>query len=188
MNDKVNNQRLENNENEYENRILTEITIDYLINKKTYERLINLKKERIEDCYKKDKKFYKKRINNLTRNLMDNKKESYPNNINRAFENYIRESIEYFKLLDETDLFQEDYIGLQLLEEMELEEEEEEVEKINDEEIIKSFLLPKNNVPNLDNFVKIKKIQEEKIVKLPIQKEINLSDNQYKTKGITYLK
>jgi|LakMenEpi03Aug12_release.lakeMendotaPanAssembly.Ray.scaffolds.fasta_scaffold52645_3 hypothetical protein len=182
------NQRVENNENEYENRILTEITIDYLINKKTYERLINLKKERIDDCYKKDKKFYKKRINNLTRNLMDNKKESYPNNINKAFDNYIRESIEYFKLLDETDLFQEDYIGLQLLEEMELEEEEEEkVEKINDEEIIKSFLLPKNNVPNLDNFVKIKKTQEEKIVKLPIQKEINLSDNQYKTKGISYL-
>jgi len=187
MNDKVNNQRVENNENEYENRILTEITIDYLINKKTYERLINLKKERIDDCYKKDKKFYKKRINNLTRNLMDNKKESYPNNINKTFDNYIKEAIEYFKLLDETDIFQEDYIGLQLLEEMELEEEsEEKVEKINDTEIIKSFMLPKNNVPNLDNFVKIKKTQEEKIVKLPIQKEINLLDNQYKTKGISY--
>jgi hypothetical protein len=180
----VNNQKVE--KKEYENRILTEITIDYLINKKTYERLINLKKERIDDCYKKDKIFYKKRINNLTRNLMDNKKESYPNNINRAFENYIKEAIEYFKLLDETDLFQEDYIGLQLLEEMELEEEKEEVEKVNDKEIIKSFLLPNNNVPNLDNFVKIKKTQEEKIVKLPIQKEINFSDNQYKTKGIQY--
>jgi hypothetical protein len=188
MNEEVlNNQKVE--KNEYENRILTEITIDYLINKKTYERLMNLKKERIDDCYKKDKIFYKKRINNLTRNLMDNKKESYPNNINRTFDNYIREAIEYFKLLDETDIFQEDYIGLQLLEEMNLKEEgEQKVEKINDEEIIKSFMLPKNNVPNLDNFVKIKKTQEEKIVKLPIQKEINLSDNQYKTKGITYLK
>jgi hypothetical protein len=34
--------------------------------------------------------------------------------------------------------------------------------------------------------VKIKKTQEEKIVKLPVQKEINLFDNQYKTKGIQY--
>jgi hypothetical protein len=178
----LNNQIVEKNEN----RILTEITIDYLINKKTYERLMNIKKDRFDDSYKKDKKFYKKRINNLTRNLMDNKKESYPNNINKTFDNYIKEAIEYFKLLDETDIFQEDYIGLQLLE-MELEEEsEEKVEKINDTEIIKSFMLPKNNVPNLDNFVKIKKTQEEKIVKLPIQKEINLSDNQYKTKGISY--
>jgi hypothetical protein len=117
----------------------------------------------------------------------DNKKELYPNNINKAFDNYIKEVIEYFKILDETDLFQEDYIGLQILDEMELEEEEEEkVEKINDEEIIKTFMLPKNNVPNLDNFVKIKKTQEEKIVKLPVQKEINLCDNQYKTKGIKY--
>ena len=109
-----------------------------------------------------------------------------PNNINKAFDNYIKEAIEYFKILDETDLFQEDYIGLQILDEMELEEEEEKVEKINDEEIIKTFMLPKNNVPNLDNFVKIKKTQEEKIVKLPVQKEINLFDNQYKTKGIQY--
>jgi len=105
--EELNNQKVEKNEN----RILTEITIDYLINKKTYERLMNIKKDRFEECYKKDKKFYKKRINNLTRNLMDNKKESYPNNINRAFENYIRESIEYFKLLNETDLFKENYIG-----------------------------------------------------------------------------
>ena len=117
---------------------------------------------------------------------MDNKKELYPNNINKAFDNYIKEAIEYFKILDETDLFQEDYIGLQILDEMELEEEEEKVEKINDKEIIKTFMLPKNNVPNLDNFVKIKKTQEEKIVKLPVQKEINLFDNQYKTKGIKY--
>jgi len=176
----------ETNKNK-ENRILTEITIDYLVNKKIYERLMNVKKGLFQNYYREDKKFYKKRINNLTRNLMDNKKELYPNNINRAFENYIKEAIEYFKILDETDLFQEDYIGLQILDEMELEEEEKEkVEKINNEEIIKTFMLPKNNVPNLDNFVKIKKTQEEKIVKLPVQKEINLFDNQYKTKGIQY--
>jgi hypothetical protein len=111
----------------------------------------------------------------------------YPNNINKAFENYLKEAIEYFKILDETDSIQEDYIGLQLLEEMGLEEEEiVKVEKINDKEIIKSFILPKNNAPTLDNFVKIKKTQEEKLVKLPTQREINLSDHQFKTKGIHY--
>ena len=103
-----------------ENRILTEITIDYLVNKKIYERLMNVKKGLFQNYYREDKKFYKKRINNLTRNLMDNKKELYPNNINKAFDNYIKEAIEYFKILDETDLFQEDYIGLQILDEMEL--------------------------------------------------------------------
>jgi hypothetical protein len=63
---------------------------------------------------------------------------------------------------------------------MELEEEEEEkVEKINDKEIIKTFMLPKNNVPNLDNFVKIKKTQEEKVVKLPTQREIDLTSSPH---------
>jgi hypothetical protein len=177
----------EEDKNYKENRILTEITIDYLINKKIYERLLNVKKGLFQDYYREDKIFYKKRINNLTRNLMDNKKELYPNNINKAFDNYLKEAIEYFKILDETDSIQEDYIGLQLLEEMGLDEEEiVKVEKINDNEIIKSFILPKNNTPTLDNFVKIKKAQEEKIVKLPTQREINLSDNQYKTKGIHY--
>jgi hypothetical protein len=168
---------------------LTEITIDYLINKRIYERFLNSKKGIIQDYYTKDKKFYKKRINNLTRNLMDNKKEIYPNNINKAFENYIKEAIEYFKLLDESDLIQEDYIGLQLLEELGLEEEV--VEKniiINNEEIIKSFSLPKNTqTSTLDNFIKVKKTQEDQpIVKLPTQREINLSDHQFKTKGIKY--
>jgi len=168
---------------------LTEITIDYLINKRIYERFLNSKKGIIQDYYTKDKTFYKKRINNLTRNLMDNKKEIYPNNINKAFENYIKEAIEYFKLLDESDLIQEDYIGLQLLEELGLEEEV--VEKniiINNEEIIKSFSLPKNTqTSTLDNFIKVKKTQEDQpIVKLPTQREINLSDHQFKTKGIKY--
>jgi hypothetical protein len=172
-----------------ENKILTEITIDYLINKKTYERIMKSKNEIIHDYYKEDKIFYKKRINNLTRNLMDKKKELYPNHIYRAFEHYIKEAIEYFKLLDETDLIQEDYIGLQLLEEMGIEDEHVEKinEKMNDNDIIKSFMLPKNTqTSNLDNFVKIKKTQEEKVVKLPTQREMNLTDNQYKTKGIHY--
>jgi hypothetical protein len=168
-----------------ENKILTEITIDYLINKKTYERIMKSKNEMFQDYYKEDKIFYKKRINNLTRNLMDNKKELYPNHIYKAFEHYIKEVIEYFKLLDETDLIQEDYIGLQLLEEIGIEDEQ--VEKINDNDIIKSFMLPKNTqTSNLDNFVKIKKTQEEKVVKLPSQREMNLTDNQFKTKGIKY--
>jgi len=179
-----------NKEDNIEFNKITEITIDYLINKRIYERFLNSKKGIIQDYYTKDKIFYKKRINNLTRNLMDNKKEIYPNNINKAFENYIKEAIEYFKLLDESDLIQEDYIGLQLLEELGLEEEEI-VEKniiINDEEIIKSFSLPKNTqTPTLDNFVKVKKTQEEQpIVKLPTQREINLTDHQFKTKGIKY--
>ena len=66
-------------------------------------------------------------------------------------------------------------------------EEVEKIHKVNDEEIIKSFMLPKNTqTSNLDNFVKIKKTQEEKVVKLPTQREMNLTDNQFKTKGIKY--
>jgi len=171
---------------------LTEITIDYLINKKIYDKYLKSKNNIVKNNCRENIHFYKKRINHVTRNLMENKKEIYPKHISDLFDNYIKEVIDYFKILDENDSIQEDYIGLQLLEEIDELKKEDIIEDVNNDIlenniIIKSFSLPKSNqVSNLDNFVKIKKTQEEKIIQFPIQKEINLSDSQYKTKGIKY--
>ena len=53
-----------NKEDNIEFNKITEITIDYLINKRIYERFLNSKKGIIQDYYTKDKIFYKKRILN----------------------------------------------------------------------------------------------------------------------------
>ena len=68
---------------------MTEITIEYLTNKKIYEKLIQSNNPILLNSYHKDKKFYKKRIHNLHRNLM-NEKEIYPDFLQKAFDNYMK--------------------------------------------------------------------------------------------------
>ena len=164
---------------------MTEITIEYLTNKKIYEKLIQSKNPILIESYNKDKKFYKKRIHNLHRNLM-NEKQIYPEFLQKAFDNYMKLSIEYFKMIDENDILQEDYIGLQLLEE-EIKDEEQEIPETNiEEESYKNLYMNTPQVNStLDNFIKIIKKTEDKIY-VPQQKEINLNNPELKTKGIFY--
>jgi hypothetical protein len=165
---------------------MTEITIEYLTNKKIYEKLIQSKNPILIESYNKDKKFYKKRIHNLHRNLM-NEKQIYPDFLQKAFDNYMKLSIEYFKMIDENDILQEDYIGLQLLEE-EIKDEEQEIPETNiEEESYKSLYMNTPQV-NLDNFIKIiKNTEDDIILYVPQQKKINLNNPELKTKGIFYM-
>jgi len=166
---------------------MTEITIEYLTNKKIYEKLIQSNNPILLNSYHKDKNFYKKRIHNLHRNLM-NEKEIYPDFLQKAFDNYMKLSIEYFKMIDENDILQGDYIGLQLLEEEIPDEEEVDIPKTNiEEESYKSLYMntPQAN-PTLDQFIKIIKKTEDPSIYVPQQKEINLNNPELKTKGIFY--
>lgn len=166
---------------------MTEITIEYLTNKKIYEKLIQSNNPILLNSYHKDKKFYKKRIHNLHRNLM-NEKEIYPEFLQKAFDNYMKLSIEYFKMIDQNDILQEDYIGLQLLEEEIPDEEKQDIPKTNiEEESYKNLYMntPQGN-STLDQFIKIIKKTEDPSIYVPQQKEINLNNPEFKTKGIFY--
>jgi hypothetical protein len=165
---------------------MTEITIEYLTNKKIYEKIIQSKNPILIETYYKDKKFYKKRIHNLHRNLM-NEKQIYPDFLQKAFDNYMKLSIEYFKMIDQNDILQGDYIGLQLLEEEIKDEEQEEIPETNiEEESYKNLYMNTPQVnPTLDNFIKIIKKTEDPMY-VPQQKEINLNNPELKTKGIFY--
>ena len=101
----------------------TETTIEYFMNKKNYDKFKNLKMPEVKKQQIREKKFYKKRINNLTRQLIRFQDNDYPDFLVKSFENYISSSIEYFKMVDHSDSLQNEYIGLHSLEE-ELEEEE----------------------------------------------------------------
>jgi hypothetical protein len=56
----------------------TETTIEYFMNKKNYNKFKNLKTPKILIEQKREKKFYKKRINNLTRQFMKFEENQYP--------------------------------------------------------------------------------------------------------------
>ena len=96
---------------------ISEITLEYLMNKDQYAKYIlnksNTSSNSSSNSIRKDKKFYKKRIYDLTKQLINNEKpEGIYSGIIDTFELYTKICIEYFKTLDKTDIIQEDYNGL----------------------------------------------------------------------------
>jgi len=166
----------------------TETTIEYFMNKKNYDKFKNLKIPEVKQQQIREKKFYKKRINNLTRQLMKFEKNNYPDFLVKSFENYIRSSIEYFKMIDHSDSLQNEYIGLQSLEEVfEDDNNEENIIVTPYQEEIKSLFMNKPTTNTLlDTFITIKKEEKSISMNIPQQKEIDLSDPKFMVKGIIY--
>ena len=109
---------------------ISEITLEYLMNKRDYKKYQNIKSINAAKNISKDKIFYQKRINDMTRYFMSHKATNeedryYPDYLVNAFDNYLETMIEYFKTIDKTDILQEDYIGLHSLEEIEDEVKDE---------------------------------------------------------------
>lgn len=167
---------------------VNQITIDCLLNKEQYQKHLIQTNHKV--THKKDKKFYKKRIYNMTKELLTN---NAPNNlfpdVKYAFENYVKSCIHYFKAIDSNDILQEDYKEYENIDELLNmnggEELDIDIGNINSQTQANGLLMRKINIPEctLDSFVKKKTIQKEKII-LPKQKEVNLKDPNLKNKGI----
>jgi len=164
------------------NSIIQEITMDCLMSREQKQKL---KEYSIKQSYnKKDKKFYRRRILNLTREmLLNNYNDDTLPDVKFAFENYVKTCIGYFKIKDEVDILQEEYIDNILddatNDKLDIDDivSPEEADKL----MMRSIKI--NKLP-LDNFVKIKYMKPEKEMIIPKQKEINLKDPILKKKGI----
>jgi hypothetical protein len=167
--------------------LIHQITLDCLVNKDVYIKMQH--KPIINKVSKKDKKFYRKRILNLTRELLLKKETEY-NEINpdikNGFDVFVKTCIQYFKVIDKNDIIQEDYTIF--------DEEEIDIKKdilgtgtnviYNNENDNKLFMRTIKSKPNLDKFVKIKSIKKEDEFILPKIREIHLDDPLLRNKGI----
>jgi len=189
-------EELDKDETEYEKNI------QYLINDLQYVKYKQPKTETSIVANEKDKKFYKKRIYDLTRRLLIKKTDAtydlelIPAHIINAFEIFCKTSIDYFKNLDKSDILQEDYVGLfPNYVDNEMKEEEEELEngenseiKIITQECIDNLFYGKINKAEPNSLEKIVKrtilFNNENEVVLPRKKKINLKDPSLKNKGI----
>jgi len=73
-----------------DNAFINQVTLDCLLNKQQYEKYIN--KTVSKNVDKKDKKFYKKRILNLTKDFLsseDDLQNMLPE-VKYAFDNYVK--------------------------------------------------------------------------------------------------
>jgi hypothetical protein len=164
---------------------VNQVTLDCLLNKSMFNT--HIKNKNIQAVNKEERKFYKKRIYNLFKEMLINKAEPenlFPD-VKYAYDNFINASINYFKTIDSNDLLQEEYKKL----------DEEESANINtipelgdvnvveeaDKLLLRSITI---TTPTLDKYVKRKTTKPEQKLILPKQKEINLMDPELKVKGL----
>jgi|UniRef100_A0A6C0D8W1 hypothetical protein len=167
--------------------IITQITLDCLINKEVYEKMKHLGKQR--NVNKKDKKFYRKRISNLTRELLLKKDDDYSEinpDIKFSFDNYIKTCIQYFKIIDNNDILQEEYKDFNgefdCLQDVNMNQpaNDNTYDKEKDKLFMRSIKMPNY----LEKFVKITSTKKPEEIILPKIKEIDLQEPNLRIKGI----
>lgn len=156
---------------------INQINLDYLMN--TNQLKNHLEKSKTQSASRKDKKFYRKRIMNLTKDLLIYKDLEEPllPDVKGAFENYVKICIDYFKTLDECDIIQEDYSELVELDTLLSSNKNLSLDDAN------NLLMRSVKITSLDKLVKRTIFKKEDVI-MPIQKEINLNEPYLKNKGI----
>ena len=158
--------------------------LEYLSNRSLYEKYITQQKILNDQEFKNDKKFYRKRIIQLTKDLYSNDIEKYNNiplnEIKKIFNKYIKESIDLLKLIDKNDNIQQEYIDLSL---NKIKNNQDiSFNQINNDSIL--FNKPATNKIE-DCMPLIKKVNDkDKNMKIPVKKDINLKDPKLKKKGV----
>ena len=162
---------------------LNQASLDYLINTKQYK--IQLTSALNTKINKKDKKFYRRRILSLTKDLLYKEEAEIvvSPDIKHAFDNLVKTCVSYFKILDRNDIIQEDFNDFNegIKEEKELSESEQFLKEENEKLLMRSV---KMSTHSLDNFIKIKMTKQPEELIIPQQKEINLKDPILKNKGV----
>lgn len=162
-----------------------QVTLDYLLNKDMFNK--HIKTQKAKSINKEDRKFYKKRIYNLFKELLITKEEPEDllPDVKYAYDNFINSCINYFKTIDNNDLIQEEYKGLDetpdIISIPELKDNNLQTEEDANKLLMRSIKI--TTLP-LDNFVKRKSTKVEEKLILPKQKEINLNEPELKIKGI----
>jgi hypothetical protein len=185
------------------------VTLDLMVNQPQYERYLRAKEADLSGKYEKAKRFYKKRITEMTRDLL---KGDTVNDIFvlQAFEAYAKACITHFRNKDKNDTLQEEYVAECVAvgylppinegvnDDTDNDDADNNDEDVNDVDnlnnsskkkldILLSFDKHKaQKMPTLDTYV-IKTTPTPTIknnVPIPQQREINLDDPKFKTKDL----
>ena len=154
------------------------ITLEYFLNKSQYQGLMKKHDILNDKNFISEKKFYKKRILDLTKKLFRNEIEDLQ--LKNVFNGYIKSCCNYLKFQDKKDMIQENY--------------SDEDEVINEDILDKIEEVGYNNCDYLimkeketkkitmDNFI-IKNEKKPNVI-IPEKKKYNFKSKDLKTKGI----
>ena len=169
-----------------------QVTLNCLMNKDQYNKYVTNNTIKLPNTVnKKDKKFYKKRIYNIIKQLLSSQEtEIEPRlftDVQKSFDNFVNICIHSLKVIDKSDILQEDYkdiadsITLNLDLNTELNDDNIQTKEEADLLLVRSIKIAN---PSLDNFVKKKYTKAPEQIVMPQQKDINLRDPNLKIKGI----
>lgn len=127
--------------------------------------------------FETDKIFYKKRIYQQVKLAMKNK--SATSDIQEAFNLFCDQCITHFKFIDENEVLQSEYNGLE-----EKDKNHEKKENFFDLEVVNKTLYIPDKPENLDGFVQKTVNKSTPKIEAPTQKQINIKDDKFRTKGI----
>ena len=183
------------------------VTLDLMVNQPQYERYLRAKEADLNGKFEKAKRFYKKRIMEMTRDLLkgDTLTDIF---VLQSFEAYAKACITYFRNKDKNDTLQEEHMAecvtvgyLPPIVETDLNNDDDDNHNDDDDnddainlndsskkklEILMSFDKHKAHTPTLDTYV-IKTSSAAASAAAPIipkHREINLDDPKFKTKDI----
>ena len=165
-----------------------QITLDFLLNKEVMGK--HVMKQREKQIDKQDFQFYKKRILHLFEELISNDyTEDLSPDVKYAYDTFIKTSINYFKIVDNNDLLQEEYKDLDFIPELSDNENGNDSKNLDisgnfmeaDKLMMRSV---KMDLP-LDKYVKqsSNKTCDNNVI-LPKQREVDLMNPELKNKGI----
>jgi hypothetical protein len=165
--------------------MINQITLECLINKEQYNKFVT-NNNKYASTNKKDKKFYRKRILQLTRDILtNNAPEKITNDVLFAFENYVKICIPYFQMIDQSDIIQSEYENL--LDDLQIDDDTSNTNNTNEIKTIHADKLMlrqfKNDKYTLDKFVKVTNTQKDEVI-IPTQKDINLKEPSLRNKGV----
>jgi hypothetical protein len=169
---------------------INQLTINCLVNKDMSNKHVDKKKLKKEE--KEEIKFYRKRTYNLFKEIINGvSPEDLLPDVKYAYDNFVKASIHYFKTIDNNDIIQAEYADL----DKSLNNYGEnnyvlDVSGSNIQNVVEADKLLMRSVkvdlpPTLDKYITKTIIQKrEADLILPKQKEINLLDPQFQTKGL----
>ena len=169
---------------------VNQVTLDCLLNKEMFSK--HVKNQKIKSLNKQERKFYKKRIFKLLKEILTgNQPNDLLPDVKYAYENFVNSCVNFFKTIDNNDLNQEEYKEFQnnnhesnIINESNEHLESDNIFSKNDE--ADKLLMRSIKIDNhsLDKYVKRKSTNVKENIIMPLQKNINLQDPELKIKGL----
>tara|TARA_Y100000816_G_C26064588_1_gene559389 strand:+ start:838 stop:1353 length:516 start_codon:yes stop_codon:yes gene_type:complete len=158
---------------------VNQITLEYLTNARQYDKYMKERSSKIQEQFNKDKRFYRKRIHQLTKDLLQDKVVNIPSNLKKCYKGYLEECILYFKTIDTTDILQDEYKNV-LVDDCDSTTNTKSLDEIN--QLLVNEKPPENKIEDCMNIKKIKGVKETVI--LPRKRDVDLKNPTLKKKGV----